>query len=133
MPARHGFGRALGRDLLDSLLFNVARARGAALYQPRRATSLIHGGRNHALKIVYYAGDTMTLCAPAVIAAHGSWERGGLPTNLDKSHAAADLLGFKAHFRGASLAPGTMPLLAFQAAMAASSGQTTSGYRSDAT
>ncbi len=48
-----------------------------------------------------------------VVAAHGSWERGELPSHLPKRRAPSDLLGFKAHFRDAALAPDLMPLLAF--------------------
>ena len=45
------------------------------------------------------------LRAPVVIAAHGSWEPGKLPSQLDKINNPSDLLGFKAHFKGASLPP----------------------------
>jgi menaquinone-9 beta-reductase len=52
--------------------------------------------------------------APVVIAAHGSWDAGTLPTQALKRRARPDdLLGFKAHFRGAALDSGLMPLLAF--------------------
>ncbi|TGR90508.1 monooxygenase, partial [Mesorhizobium sp. M2E.F.Ca.ET.209.01.1.1] len=54
-----------------------------------------------------------SLSGQVVIAAHGSWGQGRLPTNLQKSSAASDLFGFKAHFRGASLARDLMPLLVF--------------------
>ncbi len=113
MPARHGFGRALGRDVLDSMLLDAARQQGVDVHQPCRPTSLIRDQSRHALTIVSDAGDTTTLTAPVLIAAHGSWERGPLPTNLEKTSRASDLLGFKAHFHGAALPAGTMPLLAF--------------------
>jgi flavin-dependent dehydrogenase len=49
-----------------------------------------------------------------VIAAHGSWEPGALPTQLERrSSHPADLFAFKAHFQGGNLPPGLMPLLAF--------------------
>jgi len=49
-----------------------------------------------------------------VIAAHGSWHTGTLPTQpLHRSPAPADLFGFKAHFLGSHLPPGLMPLLIF--------------------
>src|SRR5208282_4001594 len=60
------------------------------------------------------SGETTQLQARIVIAAHGSWERGLLPTQ--HSHhppRAADLFAFKAHFKNSSLPPGLMPLLAF--------------------
>ena len=53
------------------------------------------------------------LRAPVIIAAHGSWEPGKLPSQLDKINNPSDLLGFKAHFKGASLAADLMPLLVF--------------------
>src|SRR4029079_16760183 len=53
------------------------------------------------------------LAAPVVIAAHGSWEPGKLPSQLDKINRPADLLGFKAHFINAALPTDLMPLLAF--------------------
>lgn len=112
MPAHHGFGRALDRDVLDTLLLDSALRHGVDVYQPHRASSLIHDRGRHALGIVADAGDTDTVAAPVLIAAHGSWEMGGLLTNVAKRHAPSDLLGFKAHFRGANLATGTM-LLAF--------------------
>jgi flavin-dependent dehydrogenase len=49
-----------------------------------------------------------------VIAAHGSWEPGSLPTQGRKRQPRdKDLFGFKAHFSGARLAPGLMPLVLF--------------------
>ncbi|RYE50258.1 MAG: FAD-dependent oxidoreductase, partial [Hyphomicrobiales bacterium] len=37
------FGRALGRDILDELLLDAAKAAGATVFQPWRATSLVGG------------------------------------------------------------------------------------------
>ncbi len=113
MPARHGYGRALGRDVLDTILLDIARRQGTDVRQPWRATSLVRQGEGHALSVVSGSGETATLRAPVLIAAHGSWEHGGLPTNLAKMSAPSDLLGFKAHFRQASLDRDMMPLLAF--------------------
>jgi flavin-dependent dehydrogenase len=49
-----------------------------------------------------------------VVAAHGSWEPGTLPTQPEKQRAlSSDLLGFKAHFRNCDLPSGLMPLLVF--------------------
>jgi flavin-dependent dehydrogenase len=72
------------------------------------------------------------LRARVVIAAHGAWERGPLPTQqldncprggrldeyasttrFDERAGGSALLGFKAHFRDARLPPDLMPLLAF--------------------
>ena len=54
------------------------------------------------------------LSAPVVVAAHGSWETGPLPTQLPRAKLrASDLFGFKAHFADSRLPEGLMPLLAF--------------------
>ncbi|MFB9172001.1 NAD(P)/FAD-dependent oxidoreductase [Roseibium salinum] len=113
MPGRDGFGRALGRDVHDTLLRDAAGREGVELYQPCRAVALCRVRGRHELTIDTGSGGSMTLSAPVVIAAHGSWERNTLPTGLQKGSGTNGLLGFKAHFRGASLARDTMPLLAF--------------------
>jgi flavin-dependent dehydrogenase len=49
-----------------------------------------------------------------VIAAHGSWERGAMPTQAPHQPAGAgDLFGFKVHFEHAGLDHDLMPLLSF--------------------
>lgn len=114
MPRAAGdaFGRALGRDILDGILLDAARNAGADVFQPWRAVEVIRDGENIAVRI-NSKDDQTDIVAPVVIAAHGSWEQGKLPTNLPKSSAPHDLFGFKAHFRGASLAKDLMPLLVF--------------------
>jgi flavin-dependent dehydrogenase len=71
--------------------------------------------REGELHIVTIEADKQeqVLRAPVLIAAHGSWEPGKLPSQLDKINKPSDLLGFKAHFRGASLPADLMPLLIF--------------------
>jgi flavin-dependent dehydrogenase len=114
MPRARGdaFGRALGRDVLDTLLLEAARAGGVAIFQPWRATGIASDGIASRVRIET-RGARETLFAPVVVAAHGSWEPGKLASNLEKNHRARDFLGFKAHFEGASLAPDVMPLLVF--------------------
>jgi flavin-dependent dehydrogenase len=112
MPAGRGYGRALGRDVLDGMLLDAARSHGAQVHQPCRATALRQEDGVHQLTVASPEGET-TLAAPVLIAAHGSWERGTLPTALPKTAAPSDMLAFKAHFRSARLPAGTMPLLAF--------------------
>ena len=112
MPRGAGFGRAMGRDVLDALLRDEATRLGVTLLQPCRATALERGVGGHALHVSTEGGTTV-LRAPALIAAHGSWEPGALPTQPGKSADARGLLGFKAHFRGGRLEADTMPLLAF--------------------
>jgi len=109
------WGRALSRERLDTLLLAQAQQAGAEVWQPWKAVALqreqhafICSARNAA------SGATATLTAGIVIAAHGSWEPGKLPTQaLRRPVRDADLFGFKAHFSHAALAPGLMPLLVF--------------------
>ncbi|MDQ0325791.1 flavin-dependent dehydrogenase [Rhodopseudomonas julia] len=114
MPAAHGagFGRALGRDVLDDLLVQEAVRAGATLFQPFCATEVTPNGDRQAVTIASRKED-MTLSAPIVIAAHGSWEPGRLPSQLEKTNRPSDLLGFKAHFSAARLDADLMPLLVF--------------------
>ena len=107
-----GFGRALGRETLDTLLLGAARAAGARVLQPCRAVGVERGADGHTIGIDW-AGGLDALHARVVVAAHGSWQPGPLPSQPAKSTGPRDLLGFKAHFAGASLDPQLMPLLAF--------------------
>ena len=96
MPDAIGAGRAIGRERLDTRLLERAAACGAEILQPC------------AVK------DAAAFGARVVIAAHGSWEPGLLPTQASRRRASAhDLIGFKAHFRNASLPQGVMPLVLF--------------------
>ncbi|WP_347349895.1 NAD(P)/FAD-dependent oxidoreductase [Mesorhizobium australafricanum] len=112
-----GFGRALGRDILDSLLLDAARSAGAEVFQPCRAAAIERDGACQAVRIQTGAGnsrdETKILRAPVIVAAHGSWEPGELPSQLEKKSHPSDLLGFKAHFTGSTLPPDLMPLLTF--------------------
>ncbi|MCV3210895.1 NAD(P)/FAD-dependent oxidoreductase [Mesorhizobium sp. YC-39] len=111
-PSANGFGRALGRDILDFLLLQAARSAGVEIFQPYRAVAIERDGDMQTVQI--QAGDETTMLrAPVIVAAHGSWEPGPLPSQLEKANRPSDLLGFKAHFTGSSLAPDLMPLLAF--------------------
>jgi flavin-dependent dehydrogenase len=107
-----GYGRALGRDILDDLLLKAARDAGAEVYQPFRATDVVTGGNASIVRIASRDRE-LELRAPVVIAAHGSWEPGGLPSHLPKRNHPSDLLGFKAHFRHSALPADLMPLLVF--------------------
>jgi flavin-dependent dehydrogenase len=114
MPAvgSGGFGRALGRDVLDTLMINKARDEGTTIFQPAKALAIETHGEFHAVRIAV-EGEEQTLIAPVLIAAHGSWEQGTLSTQLGKINNPRDLLGFKAHFRNARLPSDLMPLLFF--------------------
>jgi flavin-dependent dehydrogenase len=114
MPAaRSGpFGRALGRDVLDHALMEQARAAGVEVFQPWRAVSVEKHGVVQSV-LIDGKGRQAVLTAPVIIAAHGSWETGKLPSQPDRVNRAGDLLGFKAHFLHASLRPDLMPLVVF--------------------
>ncbi len=123
LPGRNAFGRALGRETLDTLLLETARAAGAEILQPCRATAIEpdgtgggrdggDGGGDHTVHIATPDGER-TLRAPVIIAAHGSWQPGPLPTQPPKMTRGDALLGFKAHFTGGTLDPELMPLLSF--------------------
>ena len=121
MPRGEGYGRALGRDVLDAMLLERAREEGAIVRQPWRATALERLGDESALTIEARDGAergagrrTERLVAPVIVAAHGSWERGELPSHPARDDRPDALMGFKAHFRGGSLPRHTMPLLAFR-------------------
>lgn len=109
------WGRALGRETLDTLLLQRAAEAGARVWQPWSAVKLV----KHAEAVVCKAAsrdarETKDLCARVVIAAHGSWESGTLPSQLSRpSLRGSDLLGFKAHFHDCRLPAGLMPLLVF--------------------
>jgi len=111
------WGRAIGREHFDSLLLARAEDVGAFVLQPwavSRIEQSVDGllctiiekeGRQHAAR---------TLRTRIVIAAHGSWEPGSIPTQSRRSPLhASDLFAFKAHFRDARLPSELMPLLVF--------------------
>jgi menaquinone-9 beta-reductase len=107
-----GFGRALGRDILDCLLLQAARSAGVEIFQPCRAVAIERDGEMQMVRI-QAGNETTMLRAPVIVAAHGSWEPGPLPSQPGKTNRPSDLLGFKAHFTGSSLASDLMPLLTF--------------------
>ena len=106
------FGRALGRDVLDGLLLDAARTAGVVVFQPWRAID-IASGEGDSIVTMEANNERRALLAQVVVAAHGSWEPGKLPTNLGKSNRAGDFLAFKTHFWKARLPTDLMPLIAF--------------------
>jgi flavin-dependent dehydrogenase len=113
MPgAKAGPGRALGRDRLDYMLLQAAQRAGVEILQPCKAVAI---DRRDDLQFVTVeeGQQQKVLSAPVIIAAHGSWETGKLPSQLERTNQPSDLFGFKAHFTGAALAPDLMPLLVF--------------------
>jgi flavin-dependent dehydrogenase len=109
------WGRALGRESLDSLLLDGAIRTGVVVRQPAAARFLIRENGSYLCRAHCLQTDNDYVWrARVVVAAHGSWEPGTLPTQVARCPSRpADLLAFKAHFQGADLAEGLMPLLAF--------------------
>ena len=106
--ARHVWGRALGRETLDSLLLAQAGSAGAVVLQPWSVQSFGGPAGNHRCDVrAVDSPHTMALRAPVLIAAHGSWE--ALPSDRASRHLvrrASALFAFKANFSGATLAAG---------------------------
>jgi 2-polyprenyl-6-methoxyphenol hydroxylase-like FAD-dependent oxidoreductase len=113
--AQHRWGRALGRETLDRLLLQQARAVGACVLQPWQVTAIQDGAdEQRCLVSAVDSGATETLRARCVIAANGSWEP--LPAERQSGEVRrrpSDLLAFKANFRGTSLLPGLLPVISF--------------------
>ncbi len=112
----HPWGRALGRETLDTLLVAQARVAGAHVFQPCAVREVNGAAGGWHIKIRPSHSDSeFTLNAPVAIAAHGSWE--SLPSSRARRrrpHLPSDLFAFKANFRGTSLAQGLLPVLAFK-------------------
>ena len=116
MHPKYRWGRALGRETLDTLLLDQARSSGAEVLQPWVVQGI--GGSAASWRCLARSVRThksVLLQAPVVIAAHGSWEsmRSTRPVQRKPRHAS-DLFAFKANFRNASLREGLLPLLSFE-------------------
>jgi flavin-dependent dehydrogenase len=112
-PANHSlnhWGRALGREYLDSKLLDRASRAGAKLWQPWTVKTLERKADLFTSTIISNK-KIKQISARLVIMANGSWEK-GLESRIH-NHSPSDLLAFKAHFRNCDLAPDLMPLLAF--------------------
>jgi flavin-dependent dehydrogenase len=108
------WGRALGRESLDTLLRDQAAAAGATILQPWAVQATSGGpGDWHVDARDLESGLVLELRAPVAIAANGSWE--ALPAGPRQPrarHRAGDLLAFKAQFRGAAQPEGLLSVLA---------------------
>jgi len=114
------YGRALGRDRLDTLLLQRAKAVGVAILQPAKVRYVKGEPGKFACGVEFATegstsatSEQLTLQVPVVIDAHGSWERdpvrdGAAPA---RRHRRSDLLAFKATFRHAQLSSGLLPVL----------------------
>lgn len=110
------YGRALGREHLDTLLLARAAKAGADVWQPWSLThveKIADGYMGSA--IATDTKEAIKLKARIIIAAHGSWGAGMLPTQslCYPPPRASNMFAFKAHFRNCNLPSGLMPLLVF--------------------
>lgn len=108
-------GRALGRHELDALLLQQATAAGAVLFQPWSVVELVRDEAGFVCRLeAKEKPKGRAVNAGMVIAAHGSWEPGKLPTQSARISARpGDLFGFKARFVDSQLPSAAMPLLVF--------------------
>jgi hypothetical protein len=97
------------------LLLDQARQAGAHVLQPWSVEGLKEAGAGFCCRArCRDSGAPLDLHGSIVVAAHGSWEPGTLPTQRRRQPPRpGDLLGFKAHFLNDQLPPGLMPLLSF--------------------
>lgn len=113
--SRHPWGRAIGRETLDTLLLEQARAAGAQVLQPWSVLAVDgQPGNLRAAALNIATGEKAELQARVVILANGSWEP--LPSARQterRGRRGSDLLAFKANFVGADLVAGLLPVLAF--------------------
>jgi flavin-dependent dehydrogenase len=109
------YGRALGREHLDTLLLKRAAEAGAKVWQPYTLSTFHAIDEGYECTIINkHTREACTLYSRLIIAAHGSWESGALPTQvLRRPPHITDLFGFKAHFHNCTLPQDLMPLLAF--------------------
>jgi flavin-dependent dehydrogenase len=103
------YASTFAREELDEILLAKAAESGATIFQPLKVVSLERSASGFACST-----ETGILAARTVVAAHGSWEPGALPTQARRSAPrASDLLAFKAHFAGVALSADTIALAPF--------------------
>ena len=117
LPACTGpyrWGKALGREYLDTLLLQRAAHAGATVLQPWTVRR-VDGEAGAFSCDIAATGAQATLTAPIVVAAHGSWEPPPY-AQAQRARRPGDLFGFKANYRNGALAAGTLPVLAMPGA-----------------
>lgn len=109
------WGRALGRETLDTLLLARATELGAVVYQPWSVVDVERRDGVHTCTLATSrAGESATVAASVLIDAHGSWEPPPIAGMRVRAEAhGSDLFAFKANFLRADLSPGLLPVLAF--------------------
>ena len=110
------WGRALSREHLDEVLLRTASSEGVDVRQPWVVEGLERQGDEYLCRArAVETPEGRDIRAAIVIAAHGSWDPGTLPTQPERIRGRpGDLIGFSAHYRDADLPAGLMPLLAFK-------------------
>lgn len=123
---RHAYGCALGRDRLDWMLLEHARACGVEVIQPAKVRRVSGGPGEFACSYEWqHEGSrtrhadhgTQVLRAAVVVDAHGSWERGptfeneAQPLQAELPSRPMDLLAFKTTFEASALESGVLPVL----------------------
>jgi flavin-dependent dehydrogenase len=109
----HPWGRALGREHLDSLLLARAGEVGATVLQPCTVKRIARDDGMHVCHTVDADNHAQALSTPVLIAAYGSWEPDPSLESKRRAQRKSDLFAFKANYRDARLAPGLLPVLAF--------------------
>jgi flavin-dependent dehydrogenase len=125
----YAYGRALGRDRLDTQLLLRAMTLGVVALQPARVRSVrgqlgcfectVESRVGGTGAVNSYAPLRMVR-APIVVDAHGSWESGPAVTageHVNRARAPrrrSDLFAFKAIYRNTTLVPGFLPVLALR-------------------
>lgn len=108
------WGRALGRETLDSLLLEQARSAGAVVFQPCTVQAVLGVAGAWFCEVRMLDSSVLRrLRATLVVDAHGSWE--DLPSERPRRRQArgsGDLFAFKANFLGSTLSEGQISVLA---------------------
>jgi flavin-dependent dehydrogenase len=116
----YAFGRALGRDRLDSLLLRRALELGVSVLQPAQARAVAGKVGAYSVEVAARGVPARRLEARILIDAHGSWERGppvaGERQAVRPPNRTGDLFAFKATYLRAAIAPGFLPVLALRGA-----------------
>lgn len=114
----HPWGKALGREYLDSLLLQRALDLGASVLQPwevREVEGRAGAYRCTARSLASRAERVFN--APVLIAAYGSWEPGLAAAQHQprpRPPGDSDLFAFKANFAQTAVEEGLLPVLSFR-------------------
>jgi flavin-dependent dehydrogenase len=107
------WGKAVRREILDTLMVNQAKEIGVTVLQPFSVIETKRFGDLFVSKALSKnTGEVLEIESPVVIAAHGSWGIGELPTQSRRQPArGSDLLAFKIYLENGSLPLDVMNML----------------------